>query len=117
MKLTTTLPGATSTPLPPARMLLRELYRAARQLQFTTPYAPARLSRIADQAEYLLQEWPLEQWPPALHSGQPLPARHVLLTWVATVRRDAAELPNGSPSYAAWQQASTLLLATLVPFA
>lgn len=113
------LPGG-KTAFPPARTALRDLYRAARHLPSTDPYAPARLARIADQTEYFLQEWPLPDWPEALHSGQPLPDRYVLLSWVLTARREinrAGTAPGTVWPYARWHQITTTLLAALVPFA
>ncbi|RFP66641.1 hypothetical protein D0N36_02765 [Hymenobacter lapidiphilus] len=106
--------------LPPACAALRNLYRTARHLPSADPYTPARLARIADQAEYLLDSWPAAQWPGALHSGQPLPARAVLLAWVATARRDIAHAGTAAGTswpYPQWHRITTTLLAALVPFA
>lgn len=105
-------PGPAS--LPPDRSL-RNLYRSARCLQHQAPYAPARLARLADQAEYFIQQWPDHHWPTTSHSAWPVPAKAVLLAWLATVKREAAA--GGTWSYARWQQASTTLLSALVPFA
>lgn len=104
----------------PSRKALRDLYRAARHIYHSDPYAAARLARIADQAEYFMQEWPLELWPSELHVGHPLPGRHVLLAWAAAAKRDATHhsLPASSSwSYANWHQVTTTLLAALVSFA
>lgn len=112
-------PGAV-TAFPAVRTALRDLYRTARYLSSTDAYAPARLARIADQAEYLLQAWPLAEWPAALHSGQPLPPRQALLTWVLTAQREISQTgtaPGTVWPYARWHQISTILLAALVPFA
>lgn len=120
MKQTPASPPNGKTLFPPARTALRDLYRAARHLPSTDPYAPARLARIADQTEYFLQEWPPADWPEALHSGQPLPARQVLLTWVQTARREISQAgiaPGTTWTYPRWHQISTTLLAALVPFA
>lgn len=95
---------------------LRTLYRSARHLQHTDPYAAARLGRLADQAEYFLQQWPDTQWPQ--HTAGPdhtIPAKAVLLTWLDTARREAAT--GGTLSYTRWHQILTTLLAALVPFA
>ncbi|WP_426492149.1 hypothetical protein [Hymenobacter sp. 102] len=108
------------TSFPPARMALRDLYRSARHLSSTDPYAPARLARIADQAEYFLQAWPASAWPQALHSGQALPARQTLLIWVQSAKREINQLgttPAVTWSYPAWHRIFTLLLAALVHFA
>lgn len=119
-----TIPSAPAagdpTRFPPARTALRDLYRTVRHLPSTDPYAPARLARIADQMEYLLETWPAEQWPAALHSGQPLLARAVLMGWVAAARREighAGTAPGTSWPYPQWQRITTTLLAVLVPFA
>jgi hypothetical protein len=104
----------------PSRKALRDLYRAARHIAHSDPYAAARLARIADQAEYFLQQWPDALWPIVLHAAYPLPARHVLLAWVAAAKRDAITfslLPNNAWSYSPWHQITTTLLAALVPFA
>ncbi|TGE04932.1 hypothetical protein [Hymenobacter fodinae] len=98
---------------------LRELYRTARHIYHSDPYAAARLARIADQTEYFLQTWPEEQWPTSLHGVQPMPSRHVLLTWTANAKRDAVAfslLPESAWSYAQWRQITTTLLAALAPF-
>ncbi|MBX0289453.1 hypothetical protein K3G63_03340 [Hymenobacter sp. HSC-4F20] len=112
MKRPITSSEATSSPFPPARTALRELYRTVRHLHYTDPYAQARLARIADQAEYFLQAWPANEWPENLHATQALPPREVLLAWVATAKSESTR----PWTYAVWQQATTLLLATLVPF-
>ena len=120
MKTIATPVADETTRFPPARTALRDLYRTIRHLPSSDPYAPARLARIADQAEYLLGSWPAEQWPADLYSGQPLPARAVLLGWVATARRDighAGTAPGTSWPYPQWHRISTTLLAALVPFA
>ena len=120
MKDTAALAADGTTRFPPARTALRELYRTVRHLPSSDPYTPARLARIADQAEYLLDSWPAAQWPRALHSGQPLPARAVLLGWVAAARRDighAGTTPGTSWPYPQWHRITTTLLAALVPFA
>ncbi|UPL51069.1 hypothetical protein [Hymenobacter sublimis] len=106
--------GTTHLPIAP-KVALRDLYRVARRLHFTDPYAPARLTRIADQAEYFLHAWPAEEWPQALHSGQALPSRSVLLAWVAAAKREAA-LAAVPWSYASWQRVATMVLAALAPF-
>jgi hypothetical protein len=108
-----------TTHLSPSSKALRELYRNARHIYHSDPYAAARLARIADQTEYFLQAWPEEQWPTSLHGQQPLPSRHVLLVWVANAKRDAAAfslLPESAWSYAHWRQITTTLLAALAPF-
>ena len=108
------------TRFPPARTALRELYRAVRHLPSSDPYTPARLARIADQAEYLLESWPLYDWPAALHSAQTLPTRAVLLGWVSTARREighAGTTPGALWPYPQWHRITTTLLAALVPFA
>lgn len=120
MKHTAAPAASESLRFPPVRTALRDLYRSLRHLPSSDPYAPARLARIADQAEYLLDSWPAEQWPAALHAGQPLPARAVLLGWVATARRDIAHAgtaPGTAWPYPQWHRISTTLLAALVPFA
>ena len=104
----------------PSRKALRDLYRAARHISHSDPYAAARLARIADQAEYFLHEWPTELWPDAMNPDHVLPDRHVLLAWAASAKRKAAHfsLPENSPwSYASWHQVVTTLLAALVFFA
>ncbi len=109
-----------STRFPPARTALRELYRVVRHLPSADPYAPARLARIADQAEYLLESWPLPDWPAALHSAQALPTRAVLLSWVTAARREigyAGTTPGTPWPYPQWHRITTTLLAALVPFA
>ncbi|MET4105979.1 hypothetical protein [Hymenobacter sp. UYP22] len=114
------LPAGEKTSFPPARTALRDLYRTVRHLPSTDPYAPARLARIADQAEYFLQAWPLQEWPAALHSSQALPARQVLLAWVSTAKREIRQLgvtPTVTWTYTSWHRVSTLLLAALVHFA
>jgi hypothetical protein len=113
-------PAGPKTSSPPARTALRDLYRTARHLTSTDPYAPARLARIADQTEYFLQAWPAPAWPTALHAGQPLPARQTLLTWVQSAKREISQLgtaPSVAWSYSAWHRVFTLLLAALVHFA
>jgi hypothetical protein len=95
---------------------LRTLYRNARHLQHTDPYAAARLGRLADQAEYFLQQWPDTQWPQhASGPDWPMPEKAVLLTWLDTARREAAA--GGTLSYSRWHQMLNTLLAALVPFA
>lgn len=95
---------------------LRTLYRSARHLQHTDPYAAARLGRIADQAEYFLQQWPDSEWPQhASGPDWPMPAKSALLTWLDTARREAAA--GGTFSYTRWHQMLNTLLAALVPFA
>ncbi|QJX48762.1 hypothetical protein HMJ29_18305 [Hymenobacter taeanensis] len=104
----------------PSGKALRELYRTARHIYHSDPYAAARLARIADQAEYFLHAWPEEQWPTTQPGPYPFPSRQVLLAWAATAKRDATAfslLPESSWSYAHWRQVTTTLLATLVPFA
>jgi hypothetical protein len=108
-----------STQVSPLSKALRELYRNARHIYHSDPYAAARLARIADQTEYFLQTWPEEQWPTSLHSQQPLPSRQVLLSWAANAKRDAIAFslqPESAWSYAHWRQITTTLLATLAPF-
>lgn len=102
----------------PLSQALRTLYRSALPIRHTAPYAAARLARIADQAEYFLQQWPDEQWPTYLHSSQPLPAKAVLLAWLGKVRQETVAYTAGTAPwpYASWRQASTTLLAALVPF-
>ncbi|RSK50040.1 hypothetical protein [Hymenobacter rigui] len=120
MKQTPEPPAGEKLVFPPARTALRDLYRAARHLPSTDPYAPARLARIADQAEYFLQNWTAETWPAALHSGQPLPARQVLLGWVLMAQREIKQTgtsPGTVWPYATWHRIFTMLLAALVPFA
>ncbi|RSK33061.1 hypothetical protein [Hymenobacter metallilatus] len=120
MKQTPEPPAGEKLLFPPARTALRDLYRTARHLPSTDPYAPARLARIADQAEYFLLNWPLEAWPAALHSGQPLPSRQALLAWVLMAQRELRQIGTSSDTpwpYATWHRVSTLLLAALVPFA
>ncbi|WP_092741871.1 hypothetical protein [Hymenobacter psychrophilus] len=120
MKDTAASAATEATLFPPARTALRDLYRAARHLPSSDPYTPARLGRIADQAEYLLDSWPVSQWPMSLHSGQSLPARAVLLGWVAAARRDishAGTAAGTSWPYPQWHRITTTLLAALVPFA
>lgn len=98
---------------------LRDLYRAARLIPYHGPYAAARLARIADQAEYFLQAWPLELWPAHTRSEWPVPAKDVLLAWLATAKQEAERYlpPANHPwTYAAWRQVTTTLLAALVPF-
>ncbi|MBT9394249.1 hypothetical protein KLP40_13845 [Hymenobacter sp. NST-14] len=117
---TSALPTGDHTRFPPARTALRDLYRTVRHLPSSDPYAPARLARITDQAEYLLETWPLAEWPVALHSGQPLPERHVLLGWVATARREITHAGTAAGTvwpYPQWHRITTTLLAALVPFA
>ncbi|MBT2557623.1 hypothetical protein J7E24_07495 [Hymenobacter sp. ISL-91] len=48
MKKETPASTGHATPLPPACVALRDLYRTARHLPSTDPYTPARLARIAD---------------------------------------------------------------------
>ncbi|WP_460621541.1 hypothetical protein [Hymenobacter tenuis] len=112
--------GGPSTSPDTTQTALRDLYRAARRLHFSEPYAPARLARIADQAEYFLQEWPAERWPAGLHSGHPLPAREELLQLVHETMRIKAVYEHTSAqrwSHTHWHQAITSLLAALEPFA
>ncbi|OUJ69175.1 hypothetical protein [Hymenobacter crusticola] len=51
----------------PTPIALRLVLQALRQhllvFDAPAPYAPARLRRIADQLEYVVQAWPAEQWP------------------------------------------------------
>ncbi len=95
---------------------LRTLYRSARHLQHSDPYAAARLARIADQAEYFLQQWPAHQWPQhAAGPDWPMPDKAALLSWLDTARRDATS--GGTWSYTRWHQTLNTLLAALVPFA
>ena len=112
-------PHGDATLLSSLHFSLRQLYRSARHISHTEPYAAARLARIADQAEYFLQQWPAELWPLRLHAAdQPLPGRAVLLAWLATAKQTAAQSQAAAVwSYAAWRQVSTTLLAALVPFA
>lgn len=121
MKQTHPSPPGSTTHFPPARTALRSLYRAARHIRFADPYAGARLARIADQAEYFLQQWPTDEWPASLaEEAAAVPPRAVLLAWVATAKREAAQLsarPPGIGTHASWQQITTTLLAALVPFA
>lgn len=98
---------------------LRDLYRSARTIQHHAPYAAARLARIADQAEYFVQQWPASHWPYATSTNSPIPAREVLLRWLATAKAqatEAAQLPQPC-SYTSWHQATSMLLAALVAFA
>ncbi|UYZ63969.1 hypothetical protein [Hymenobacter weizhouensis] len=118
------LPSAPSSPhdTSPVSALqasLRQLYRSARYISHKEPYAAARLARIADQAEYFLHEWPADQWPDRLSpSSQPLPARSVLLAWLATAKHTASQTDRAKPcSYSCWRQVTTTLLAALAPFA
>lgn len=109
-----------TAPVSPSAKALRELYRTARHIYHSDPYAAARLARIADQAEYFLQAWPEDQWPTSLHNQHPMPSRHVLLAWAATARREAMHfslIENMPWAYANWQQVNTTLLAALVSFA
>jgi len=109
-----------STPPLVARAGLRDLYRAARLIPYHAPYAAARLARIADQADYFLHEWPTKFWPAFSQPDWPVPAKEVLLAWVATAKTEATYyLPpnNNAWTYAAWRQITTTLLAALVPFA
>ncbi|SNR28726.1 MULTISPECIES: hypothetical protein [Hymenobacter] len=120
MRPTYLLPPGSTPHFPPARAALRDLYRAARHIRYADPYAASRLARIADQAEYFLQEWPDTCWPDSITLEHPLPSRHVLLSWVATAKREAAQpyVPASHPwSYTRWQQVTTILLSALVPFA
>ena len=120
MKQTPALPADDATRFPPARAVLRDLYRTVRHLPSSDPYAPARLARIADQAEYLLETWPLADWPEALHSGQALPERHVLMGWLTTARREIGHAGTAAGTiwpYPQWHRITTTLLAALVPFA
>ncbi|MBC6699450.1 hypothetical protein [Hymenobacter sp. BT190] len=94
---------------------LRTLYRSARHLQHTDPYAAARLGRIADQAEYFLQQWPDSQWPKYASSPDwPMPEKQVLLTWLDTARREATT--TDALTYTRWHQMLNTLLAALVLF-
>ena len=120
MKSYPELSAGEKSSFPSALIALRDLYRTVRHLPSTDPYAPARLARIADQAEYFLLSWPLHEWPAALHSSQALPARQVLLTWVMTAKREISQLgttPTVTWAYTSWHRVSTLLLAALVHFA
>jgi|GEM_PF-6549335 len=101
--------------LPPLSRSLRDLYRSARSLRHTDLYAPARLARIADQAEYFLQQWPIGHWPASSRLHCPTPGKNVLLGWLATVKRES--LSGGTWTYARWQEVMNTLLAALVPFA
>ncbi|MCA8830469.1 hypothetical protein [Hymenobacter pini] len=120
MKQTPERPLGENPAFPPARTALRDLYRSVRCLSSTDPYAPARLARVADQAEYFLLAWPAEEWPASLHSSQPLPTRQTLLTWVLTARHEISQLgttPTVAWTYPSWHRIFTLLLAALVHFA
>lgn len=98
---------------------LRDLYRTARNIQPHAPYAAARLARIADQAEYFLQQWPADQWPYATSTNSPIPSREVLLRWLTTAKAQAAQAAQHPQpwTYAGWHQATSMLLAALVAFA
>jgi len=109
-----------STPPLAAQAALRDLYRTARCIPYHAPYAAARLARIADQAEYFLQEWPADQWPVHSQADWPMPAKDVLLAWLTAAKMEATYYlpPVSHPwTYAAWRQVTTTLLAALVPFA
>jgi hypothetical protein len=109
-----------SAPQSATQKALRDLYRAARHIPYHDPYAAARLARIADQAEYFLHEWPTDQWPTLSHPDWPMPAKDVLLAWLASAKKEADQYlpPARQPwTYTAWRQITTLLLAALVPFA
>ena len=112
------LANPASRRLTPASFLLnrslRGLCRSARHLQHQDPYAAARLARIADQAEYFLQQWPDEHWLAISRSNWPLPDKAVLLAWLATVKEETST--EATWTAARWQQASSTLLAALVPF-
>ena len=102
----------------PLNRELRNLYRSARHIQHNAPYAAARLARIADQAEYFLQQWPDEQWPTVSQPDWPMPAKLVLIAWLEAVKLDTEPYVAGNTvwPYASWRQATTTLLAALVPF-
>jgi hypothetical protein len=115
--LSSSQPGP--TPTASYQTALRDLYRAARLIPHHTPYAAARLARIADQAEYFLNQWPLEQWPTYSRSDSPIPTKDVLVSWLTAAKREAEHYQHatGSPwTYAAWRQVTTTLLAALAPF-
>lgn len=107
------------TPTATYHAALRDLYRAARLIPHHTPYAAARLARIADQAEYFLHQWPQEQWPAYSRSDSPIPAKDVLLSWLSAAKREAGHHQHAASApltYAIWRQVTTTLLAALVPF-
>lgn len=107
------------TPAAAYQTALRDLYRAARLIPHHTPYAAARLARIADQAEYFLHQWPTELWPSCFQSNLPVPSKDVLLNWLAAAKREAEHHQySASPpwTYTTWRQVTTTLLAALVPF-
>ncbi|WP_022824897.1 hypothetical protein [Hymenobacter norwichensis] len=98
---------------------LRDLYRAARLIPHHTPYAAARLARIADQAEYFLHQWPTELWPTYSRSDSPIPDKDVLMNWLSSAKREAEyhqDAASAPLTYASWRQVTTPLLAALVPF-
>ena len=102
----------------PLNQELRKLYRSARHIQHHAPYAAARVARIADQAEYFLQQWPDAQWPAVSQPDWPMPAKTVLVAWLDAVKQETAPYVAGNIlwPYASWRQATTTLLAALVPF-
>lgn len=98
---------------------LRDLYRTSRLIQHHDPYAAARVARIADQAEYFLQQWPSDQWPSVTSCHRTVPTREVTLTWLASVKAQAHQAAqSGHPwAYASWRQTTSVLLDALVAFA
>ena len=68
--------------------IVRLLYWDLLALQTTTPYRQARLRRMADQMQYVVQHWPAQTWPTLSPQGHPvLEQRRVLA--------DLATLPSG----------------------
>lgn len=99
---------------------LRDLYRTARSIRHSAPYAAARLARIADQAEYFLQQWPAGHWPDTSPAGQPMPPKDALLAQIAAASTEARRYASPAGRlwpYASWQQVSALMLEALEPFA
>ncbi|RPD44089.1 hypothetical protein DNI29_22075 [Hymenobacter sediminis] len=75
--------GATAT-------VLRTLRWELLHLSAADPYRAARLARLADQLDYVLQSWPVEQWPQGSADGTPLPTAAVLRSQLAALPSEAA---------------------------
>lgn len=77
------MPALTSRPCGPPRCvsatLLRTLWSQLVALQAQTPYRDARLARIADQGDYVLRNWPADQWPVTNRQLAPVPNRVELM--------------------------------------
>lgn len=59
--------------------LLQTLRFQLLALQVHTPYRGPRLARIADQVDYVLRSWPVDQWPVTNRQLALVPDREELL--------------------------------------